>query len=284
MFTILNGSVAGPIQAVRSVERAVDVLEALAGYDEPLTLGQLAARIRAPKSTTFNILRTLVRRRLLEVDAATRTYRLGLGLAELARAVREGRNLSSIARPYLERLSRTTQEAVFLSALEGNEIVFLDKIDSPQPIRYIARVGTRRPLHCTAAGKLALAWQPGARVDAYIAEVGLPRYTANTITTAKGLREELATIRRRGHAVSNGEFLPDLMGLAVPVLSPTGEFQAAVVLAGPAFRLRRQARALIALLKETADHIARDVARATEAPGPARRRLSLTTTSKGADR
>lgn len=251
-----------PRSVVRSVDRAVDALEVLARNERPMTLGQIAEVLHAPKSTTLNIVRTLVRRWMLEVDPATKTYRLGWRLAELASRIGKCLDLRSLAKPHLEQLALVTQEAVFLSVLEGNEITFIEKIDSPQPIRYIAQVGTRRPLHCTAAGKMHLAMLPPEAVEAYIAETGLPRYTRNTITDPARLWAHLVLIRKRGYSVSKGEFLPDLIGIAVPVFRGAGgDMIAAVLTAGPAFRMRKQARHMIPVLKRTADLIGADIAR-----------------------
>jgi DNA-binding IclR family transcriptional regulator len=247
---------------VRSVDRAIDVLEHVARSPAPMTLARLAHALRAPKSTTLNIVRTLVARRLLEFDPAAKSYRSGYLLAALASGNRHGIDLGSIAKPHLERLALETQEAVFLAVLEGNEIIFIEKVESSQPIRYIAQIGTRRPLHCTAGGKLCLALQTGARIEQYIREVGLPRYTANTITTPAALRKELEGIRQRGYSVSNGEFIEDLMGIAVPIVHPDShEPVAAIVVAGPAFRLRKRARQVTAAMQRAATALADDVGR-----------------------
>ena len=249
-------------RTVRSIDRAVDVLEALSRSRTALSLAQLAGAARAPKSTTLNIVRTLVQRRLLEFDAAAKTYRMGYLLAGLSTDVRHGMDLRGVAKPHLDRLALETRELVFLAVLDGAEIIFIEKIESSQPIRYVAVVGTRRPLHCTAGGKLWLAWQPAGYLDRYLKEVGLRRYTPSTITSAAALRRELAAIRRRGYAVSNGEFLEDLTGLAVPVApSAAGPPLGAIVVAGPTFRVRKRIRPIVDLMQATAASVAADAVR-----------------------
>jgi DNA-binding IclR family transcriptional regulator len=256
------------VTTVRSVERALDALELVARNGRPMTLREISSLVRAPKSTTLNIVRTLVRRRVLELDPVTKTYRAGWALAGLAGSVRPAADLGELAKPHLGELAAATQETVLLAIQSGNEITFVEKIDSAQPIRYIAQIGTRRPLHCTASGKLHLALQGPARVDTYIAEVGLTAYTPSTITDPRRLRAELAQIRKRGYAVARGEFLPDLMGIAVPVWSQgCRELLAAVLVAGPAFRMRRQARHFLPLLRRAAEKIGADAARFGTAPG-----------------
>ena len=259
---MLNEPAKPGIRTVRSVERAIDALEAVARHSKPMTLGQIAEVLRAPKSTTLNIVRTLVRRRALDVDPATKAYRLGWFIAGLAGSFSDAVDLRALAKPHLDDLAQATQETALLAVLSGNEVVFVEKIDSGQPIRYIAQVGTRRPLHCTASGKLYLAFLPPANVDAYVATVGLVRYARNTITDRRRLAAELARIRARGYAIADCEFLPDLLGIAMPVRRLGSEdIVAAVLVAGPAFRMRRQVRRLLPLVRRTAELIGRDITR-----------------------
>ncbi len=107
---------------------------------------------------------------------------------------------------------------------------------------------------------MSLALESETRVGEYIAEVGLAKYTPSTITSPAAFRRELDRIRRRGYAVSNGEFLEDLMGLAVPVANPGDATTVTLVVAGPAFRIRKHLRRLIPLMQETAAAVARDAA------------------------
>lgn len=269
----MNTNTNDAVRTVRSVDRAIDALTAVACSPVPLTLAKLVERLEAPKSTTLNIARTLVRRRLLDFDDSSKTYRIGYLLAGLASAMPQGGDLRSLARPHLERLGLDTREVVYLAVLEGHDIVFTEKIESSQPIRYIAQVGTRRPLHCTAGGKMCLALQPDAFLQQYIAEVGLKKYTAHTITAPAALRRHLEEIRRQGYAVSHGEFLEDLTGLSVPIRHPgQAPGSCALVVAGPSFRVRKRARHILSLMKKTAAEVAAEAGRlgATVAKGAAR--------------
>jgi DNA-binding IclR family transcriptional regulator len=238
---------------VRSVDRAIDVIAAVARGDAPMTLGDIVRAVSAPKSTTLNIVRTLVRRRLLETDGATKKYRVGRLLLALVGSARESVDLARLARPRLNALARATGESVLLGVLEGDELVYLEKVDSPQPIQYVAQAGTRRPLHCTSGGKLCLAMQPPAAWDSYIERVGLRRYTAKTITRPVELRRELKRIRDRGYAVSQGEFIPDLIGVSAPVFEGHGGvFAGLLTVPAPAFRMRRNLTRVVTALREEA--------------------------------
>ena len=247
---------------VRSVDRAIDVLETMARTGAPMTLGQLCQLLGAPKSTTWTIVRTLAARQVLEYEAATRTYRPGPTLRALGRSRATAVDLAAVARPHLTRLAHVTREAALLQVLSGREVVCAERIDSPEPIRYVAEVGGRRPLHCTAAGKVVLAWaRPGFAED-YLRLTRLRACSANTITQTGRLRDELARIRHLGYAVSAGEYALGLMAIAAPVLDTGGELVAAINVAGPTFRMRRRQRELAENVVRVARALSADLGRA----------------------
>lgn len=251
---------------VRSVERAITAIEVLARSDGNLTLGDIARELRAPKSTTLNILRTLVDRRILEVDDATKTYKIGFGLSLLASGRRNTARLAAAAKKHLERLVETTEEVALLAVLQGDETTFIEMVEADQTIKYVARVGTRRPLFGTSGGKVSLAYQPTKFIDDYIARTELRPFTAKTITDPHLLKTELARIRRRGYAISDGEFIPSLIGLAAPVFyGPGGKFAAAIVVPGPAFRMRTKIKSVSASLCKCATALTHELQHAIAA-------------------
>lgn len=225
---------------VRSVERTVDVLELLGVSGRTLPLSEIARELGTPKSTTLDILRTLVARGLLALDPRTKTYRVGLGLQRFAAERAPALDLAALAKPHLESLTIETRETAYITVVEGDAIYYTAKVDSPEPVRYIAQVGTRRPLHATASGKLALAAMTDAAVRDYVRRHGLPRYTPRTVVRTADLLREVDTIRRRGYAVNLGEFLPDLFGVSAPLHDANGRMTAAVSVGGPLFRVGRR--------------------------------------------
>lgn len=246
---------------VRSVHRAVDVLQTLAQSERPLGLGELCRAVGAPKSTLWTIVRTLAARGCVAVDDGSGRYRLGPLLAELAARARQGVDLRALARPHLERLNRETREAVLLHVPDGDEVLCLERVDCPQPIRYVAEVGSRRPLHCTAAGKLVLALAPPSFVTGYVRRTRLRPCSPRTIRDPSRLRRELLRIRRLGYAVSLGEHTADLMGVAAPVLGEDGRLVASLNVAGPIFRLKARLAELAVLVTRTAREVTREYAR-----------------------
>lgn len=244
---------------VRSVERTVDLLEALAGGGS-LSLANLARTVRAPKSTLLSIARSLLARGLLAYDPGTRTYRLGPGIGRLGLPA-PLMDLSALAKPHLDRLAQRTEETAFLTVRDGDEVIYTAKAGSPRPVQYIAELGVRRPLHATASGKAWLAYMSDAEVHAYVRRTGLRRYTPSTITRAADLFRELVLIRRRGWALNRGQFVDELFGIAAPVRSSSDRVVASVNVGGPLFRLGRRAPELAREAIAAANAIAADVDR-----------------------
>lgn len=247
------------IRYVRSVDRAIDALELIARTG-PRGLSEMAEKMSMPKSTLLNILRTLARRRVIEHDAQAQSYRLGPLLAALADRARDEADLPRVARPHLEALARITGETTGLAIPDGNSILFVEKVESPQPIRYTAQIGTRRPLHSTSGGKLTLALRSSDQWDAYVKQVGLQQYTPRTIVDPTRLRQELQQIALQGYAVNDGELLADLVGVSVPVFrGKGGPYVAAMVVTGPAFRMRPHLPTVLAQAQEQAAALTTDL-------------------------
>jgi DNA-binding IclR family transcriptional regulator len=246
--------------SVRSVERAVAILEYVSRQGRPVPLRDLSEAIRAPKSTTLSIARTLTARHLLAFDDARKAYQLGARLGELASRPRGGIDVRLVARPHLESLARVTGEGAFLSVVEGNEVVYVDRVESAQPIRYAAPVGGRRALHTTSAGKVALAMAGAEFFERYV-RAGLARSTASTITDPAKLAREVARVRQRGWAQARDESVVGLMGCAAPVVDAVRGLIAIVTVAGPTFRMQARPRAMREAVCAAANAISDDCRR-----------------------
>jgi len=233
---------------VRSVDRALDVIALIAGAIEPVSLASITRHLGLPRTTAFSIVKTLANRGMLTlVDG--KGYQLGPMVNELVRAYRPPRNLIERAHRWLEEISRKTQETAFLAIPVKNEILFIDKVETSQAIRYSAQVGTRRPLYCTAHGKLALALRDDDEIERYLSTTELVRRTDKTFTDAVVLRKELEKIRRQGFAVSNGEFSVDAYSISAPVTAgSSGRLIAMISAVGPTMRMRPQRREMAEFL------------------------------------
>jgi DNA-binding IclR family transcriptional regulator len=182
-------------------------------------------------------MKTLEQGGLLTRNPATERYRLGIDLIGLASLVVSYMDVREVARPFLRQLAEASQETVNLSVLDAHEVVNLEQfVPQTRQIRNVGRVGRRMCTHCTAAGKLFLAYLPVEELG-WVLDKGLERFTPYTITDANKLQQELACVRARGYAISQEELEEGLNVVAVPVRDHTGQPVASVSVAGPAYRV-----------------------------------------------
>jgi IclR family transcriptional regulator, KDG regulon repressor len=222
---------------VQVLDRALAILEALSGENPDLSLAQISEQLGLHKSTAHRLVRVLERQRLVEKDAATGHYRLGLRLFEFGAKAVARLNVVSRARPLLERLVRETGETVHLCALDGAEVLYIDKVEPSRSVRMASSVGRRNPAHSTAVGKALLARLPEAELSQTIGSRRLEKLTPHTITSASGLRAELAVIHQRGYAIDNEENEEGVRCVGAPVFNYTGAAIAAISVSAPTFRL-----------------------------------------------
>jgi DNA-binding IclR family transcriptional regulator len=224
---------------VRAVDRALDILLCFNSNENALSMTQIAERVDIHKSTVHRLLATLEAKRFLQRDKGTGLYRLGFQLVELASLVLMDMDLPRWAGPYLQRLADDCGETVDLAALDGDHVVYLQVVDSPQRLKIAAAVGQRLPAFCTATGKAFLAFLPADQVTRILA-LGQPRYTDGTLTTPADLQRDLAATRERGFAMSEQEFESDINAVAAPIRDASGYPIGAIAIVGPAFRLPRE--------------------------------------------
>jgi DNA-binding IclR family transcriptional regulator len=216
------------LRPVRSLLRALDVLEALVASDRPLAVSEIAARTGFSRTAAYNVVTTYELRGLVRRDAQNR-YALGWGLFELGEHARSQSALSDAARPVVEELAESTGETVLLGVLDQGSVIYVEKAESRRSIRMVEAPGRRLPLHESAAGLVLLAHAPPRFRDRYVAGVDDPA----------SLRQTTEEIRTRGYAISVQDLDPDVTSAALPVNDPHGEPLAALTVAGPASRLTR---------------------------------------------
>jgi IclR family acetate operon transcriptional repressor len=149
---------------------------------------------------------------------------------------------------------RRTGETVFLGTLAGDglSVVYVDKVESEQIIRYAAGVGDRRPLHATSSGKAILAFLPAAQREAILRALPLARHTERTVTSLPALRQSLDEIRQTGVCISLDEMVRGAAGVAAPILDRSGRVAGVCTIAGPTDRVRPRVRLLTAEARRTA--------------------------------
>lgn len=220
---------AGPVQ---SVDRALDLLEALAAAEVPLGVGELARELDLPQGTTHRLLRSLEQRGYVH-QGVSRKYLIGTAALRLGDAAQ--RSLARSARPYLAELVELSGESANLAVLEGQDVVYVAQSPSPHSLRMFAEVGRHVSPHSTAVGKVLLAALPRERAVSVLRRAGLPRHTEHTITDLDAFLAELELTRKRGWGVDESEQEVGVRCVAVPV-HQRGVVVAAVSLSGPTGR------------------------------------------------
>jgi DNA-binding IclR family transcriptional regulator len=233
---------------VQVIDRVLALLEILAANGPAMTLAELARRVELPKSTALRLLAVLRRHRFVERESSTGDYRLGLKLLELGSQAAAQFDFGDRARSYLDRLMSATGESVFLSVLDGSEVLAIARAESARTVRVPLTAGLRTPAYCTANGKALLAFLPVSDLIARIGRRKLHAYTTNTLTTRTEIEQEMKSIRAQGYAIDREEMEEGLKCIAAPVRNHTGSVIASVGILGPAFRIPDQNIAALAKL------------------------------------
>lgn len=242
---------------INSVVKAIRILNLFSATQPRLSLAEISARLDMPKSTTHNLLNTLLSQGFIEkVDGDA--YALGTAPLVLTQRIRVNVELRDPAAPYLRALADTTHESVYLTILDHDRALYIYAVESPRRLEARTAVGDRAHLHCTSVGKAILAYLPEARVRAILDASGLPRFTANTMTTWSTVQDDLAAIRAREYSIDNAEHEPGTYCLGAPIFNAQGSVIGSCSISGadPAIVEARRS-ALATQLLQTAHQISR---------------------------
>ena len=216
--------------------KGLGLLEVLAHSGQPLGVTELANRIGIGKSNVHRLLQALVELGYVRRDAESGAYAASIRLWELGSAVLANLDLRRAAQTWMDWLLERTRETVHLSVLDGDEVVYVHKLDSPEPVRAYSQIGGRAPAHCVATGKAMLAWSGDTALQALSRR--LHGWSPRTLTDPLEFLREMERIRQQGYAVNRGEWRESVGGVAAPVRDPGGRVVAAVGVSGPIDRLR----------------------------------------------
>lgn len=232
-----------PLKAAKarlsSVANSIRLLSSFSGEEDELAITTLAHRLGLAKSTVHRLASTLTSAGFLEQNRDNGRYRLGVALFELGALVRRRMDVANEARPQLRELLEKTGETVQLGIVDHYSVLYVYEMESRRAIRMAAAVGARAPLHCTAVGKVLLAFQS----PEYIAETlerGMPAFTGKTVTGREAVLELLDEVRSREYAIDDEESESGLRAIAAPVRNHTGLVIAALGVAAPVQRMNKK--------------------------------------------
>lgn len=232
----------------------LSLLEALARSRQPCGVSELARQLQLTKSNVHRLLGTLVDLGYVANVGASGRYEVTLKLWELGAQVLEKLDVKRVAVEAMEKLAAVTGETAHLSVLDQGEVVYIDKVEGPQPVRAHSQTGSRAPAHCVATGKVLLAHAGSATIN--LVARNLRAYTERTITDRVQLRAELKRAVDNGYAINRGEWREGVFGMAAPIKDARGVVIAAIGISGPADRLRpKAAKQLVVAVVEAAHSV-----------------------------
>jgi DNA-binding IclR family transcriptional regulator len=213
---------------VKTVDRAIDLLECFTPEQPELSVTQLATRLAVDKSAASRLAATLRSRKFLDLNQATRRYRIGGRLHELGRLFVARESLAEVAAPHLQVLVREVGHASHVGVLDRNAVLIVACVESQHRLQVAVQVGEHRAAHATAAGKLFLAHGTDEFVASFCRNGRFPKVGPKTIETLAEMRKELAAIRDKGIARNVEESLRGVGAIAAPILSSEGAILASL--------------------------------------------------------
>lgn len=220
---------------VQSVDRALLILETLAQYKNGCGVTAISKEVGLHKSTVHRLLGTLMYKGYVQKDIDSDNYRLGNKVLYLASSILDNMDVRNIARPYIIKLSERTNEVVHLSILDGDEVVYIDKVESQNTsgsFRMNSQIGKRVPLYCTAAGKVLASQLKDVEIKALLSGKDMQKFTANTITTIEQYLDKIQDVKNKGYALDDIEHEEGIRCIAVPIYDRNGKIIAAVSISG----------------------------------------------------
>ncbi|REE97565.1 IclR family transcriptional regulator [Thermomonospora umbrina] len=238
-------------EAVRALERALELLEHLADAGGEMALSELTDRSGLPMPTIYRLMRTMVNQGYVRQEPSKR-YALGPRLIRLGESAT--RLLGTWARPALARLVDEVGETANMAVLEGDAVVYVAQVPSRHSMRMFTEVGRRVQPHCTGVGKALLAQLPAESVREIVARTGMAAHTPHTITDPDTLLAELVRVREQGYALDDQEQEIGVRCVAVPL--PDAPAPAAISVSGPSARLTRATvTEVVPLMHRAAEHV-----------------------------
>jgi DNA-binding IclR family transcriptional regulator len=224
---------------LQTIQKAGEILSLFDRDHTEWGVREAATKLKIAKSSAHDLMSSLAQLGFLNKTEENR-YRLGWRLVTLSETLLATTELRKEAHPVMEELAAQYQETIHLAVLDGTQAVYVNKLEGKQAVRVeLTSLGARLYAHCSALGKVLLAYSSEEEVKRIIQTAGLPRFTDNTITDEEELLQNLTKTRKQGYAYDMEEILPDLCCVAAPIYNYTGQVIAAISMSIPAYRFKR---------------------------------------------
>jgi IclR family transcriptional regulator, KDG regulon repressor len=216
-----------------------DILDCFSIEKTDLGVREAARLTNLSTSTVGRLMSAMKELGILQQNPTTKSYSLGLRILAWSGVYMSSLDIRNISLPYMTELHQITNETISLYILDGSDRVCIERMESAQNVRIVARVGRRLPLYAGSAGKAILAFLPRSHQESILQGAPLIPYTSRTLTDKDALRIELDKVHQQGYAVSHGEWTADAAGVAAPIFGHLGEVQGALTISGPLQRFTR---------------------------------------------
>jgi IclR family transcriptional regulator, KDG regulon repressor len=243
---------------ITALQRGLQLLQLFSESSQGLTAKQVAGRSRLPVSTVHRFLANLEAGGFL--NCTGNVYHLGTACFAIGQAALAQLDIRRVSLPYLQELNRQTRETVHLTMRHGSVAVYVEKLDSTEQLRIYSRIGAAVPLHCTAVGKVMLAYMPEEQRKKISPQLELKRFTPNTVGSLQELEAELRRIKKNGYACDLEEHELHIRCVAAPVWDHAGLVNASLSITAPIVRMSlSRLRQLAPLIQAAGLQISRDL-------------------------
>ena len=244
---------------ITALQRGLKLLNLFSESPRGLTAKQVAVASRLPVSTVHRFLTNLVASGFLACEGDGH-YHLGIACFAIGQAAVGQLDIRRLSLPYLRELNQQTRETIHLTVRHGLSAVYVEKLDSPEPLRIFSRIGASVPLYCTAVGKVMLAFLPADEQDRVIRELNIKRLTPNTVGNLQELKTELYRVMKNGYACDMEEHEMHIRCIAAPIWDHTGAVHSSLSITAPLVRMPvTRLRQLAPLIQAAGRQISREL-------------------------
>lgn len=227
-------------KVIASVEKAIRVLMIVARSQSGMSVTEISRELGGGISATYHLLNTLRQSDMLQQDAQSKKYTIGVGVFRLHALAQRQNTLAGAAQPELDALCRETGETSNLAVLEDKETIYVAQTESSSMVKMFTQIGARVPYYCTGGGKVILAFLPKETQLEYASTTRFAPFTKHTVHNKTELLHELETIRAQGFGYDREEREEGVLCIAAPVFDAVGKPVAAMSISGPAYRLEQK--------------------------------------------
>lgn len=223
-------------KTIASVIKAIEVIEYIAYSGEEMGVTEISKGLNYGVSATYHMLNTLKKCNIIEQNHTTKKFKLSLKLWQIGLLAYDQNHISVTIKPYLKKLKDITGETANLTIMENDKIVYIAQEESEKLVKMFTETGATAPLHCTAGGKVLLAYKSKKIQRLILDRIELNSYTDKTIVSKEELVIEMDQIKKDGYGFDNEEREVGVSCIGAPIFDLSGNAIACITISGPTAR------------------------------------------------